>query len=86
MLGGGFVSFLLDTLEEPPPDVSEDTGDLLLTVLLALNLQYCLPAENQLLQSLTQRGSARVFTEKVMLLFNREGEWHGISRCDESGD
>ena len=74
MLGGEFVSFLLETLEHPPVDVSDDTGDLLLTVLLALNLQYSLPADNLLLLTLRQRDSARVFTEKVMLLFNREGQ------------
>ncbi|XP_043219401.1 NCK-interacting protein with SH3 domain-like isoform X1 [Amphibalanus amphitrite] len=72
MLGAGFVSFLLETLERPPPEVSDDTADLLLTVLLALNLQYGSPTENQLLAALRQRDCARVFTEKVMLLFNRE--------------
>ena len=77
MLGGEFVSFLLETLERPPADVSEDTVDLLLTVLLALNLQYALPADNQLLLTLRERDCARVFTEKVMLLFNREGKKFG---------
>ncbi|XP_037088949.1 NCK-interacting protein with SH3 domain-like [Pollicipes pollicipes] len=72
MLGIEFVTFLLSTLEQPPADVSDDTVDLLLTDLLALNLQYELPADNQLLLALRQRSNARVFTEKVMLLFNRE--------------
>lgn len=74
-LGVDFATLLLNCIEQPPPcDTLEQLPDVFLRLLLSLNLQFKLPDESVLLQALAKCTLAQTFTEKALLLFNREGE------------
>jgi hypothetical protein len=74
-LGVQFVTFLLNYIEQPPQcDTLEQLPDVFLRLLLSLNLQFRDPNENVLLQALAKCTLAQAFTEKSLLLFNREGK------------
>lgn len=74
-LGEEFAGFVLGNIEQPPEcDELEQLPDVFLRLLLSLNLQFQVPEENVLLLALAQRSVAQTFTEKALLLFNREGE------------
>jgi len=74
-LGVDFISFLFDLIENPPDtDVEEQIPDLFLNLILAYNLQFTASGENLMLKALLQRRLAKAFTEKTLLLLNREGE------------
>lgn len=69
------MSFLFDLIESPPDtDVEDQIPDLFLNLVLAYNLQFAPDAENVMLKALLQRTAAKTFTEKTLLLFNREGK------------
>jgi hypothetical protein len=69
------MSFLFDLIESPPDtDVEEQIPDLFLNLVLAYNLQFGAGVENVMLKALEQRTLAKTFTEKTLLLLNREGE------------
>lgn len=73
-LGVDFVSFLFDLIESAPDtDVDEQIPDLFLNLILAYNLQFSPDVENLMLKALLQRPLAKTFTEKTLLLLNREG-------------
>ena len=69
-----FVDFLLDNIEN---NDHEQIPDLFVNLILAFNLHYEIPSENDVMKVLGERGTAKTFTEKVMLLVNRGG----ISSC-----
>jgi hypothetical protein len=74
-LGLDFVSFLFDLIECPPDtDVEEQIPDLFVNLVLAYNLQFAADVENVMVKALLQRPLAKTFTEKTLLLLNREGE------------
>ena len=66
-----YVNFLLDNIETSD---HEQIPDLFVNLLLAFNLHFDIPSENDVMKVLAERGTAKTFTEKVMLLVNREGE------------
>jgi len=69
-----FVEFLLDNIESPPADDEADAvPDVFVKLLLAFNLHFELPTDNLVMSAVASRGTAKTFTEKLMLLFNREG-------------
>lgn len=74
-VGSEFVSFLLAFIEEPPETDSDDViPDTFLRLVLAYNLQFPLnSSHNLVLEALARRNNAKVFTEKILLLLNREG-------------
>jgi len=68
------VEFLLDCIELPPVnDDADAVPDVFVKLLLAFNLHFELPADNLVMSAIAGRGTAKTFTEKLMLLFNREG-------------
>lgn len=69
-----FITFLLDNIETPPPaDVDEQVADLLLAVILAINLHVkSRPTDSFIVRALRARGAAKVLTEKLLLMVNRE--------------
>jgi hypothetical protein len=74
-LGVDFMSFLFDLIESPlDTDVEEQIPDLFLNLVLAYNLQFAPDVENVMLKALLQRTLAKTFTEKSLLLLNREGK------------
>ena len=70
-----FVEFLLDTIESPPAgDEADALPDVLVKLLLAFNVHFDLPSDNLVMLAVAGRGTAKTLTEKLMLLFNREGQ------------
>ena len=75
-LGSDFIDFLLNHIENPPDtDVEDQVPDLFIALILSYNLQFKNSQDNVVVKSLSQRPVAKVFTEKILLLLNREGEW-----------
>ena len=70
-----FVHYLLDTIEEPPDNDDEDqVPDAFLAILLAFNQHFKAPGHNTVLKTIISRQCHRTFSEKVLLLFNREAD------------
>lgn len=73
-MGKRFLSFILDNIEYPPDtDLEEQIPDLFLNLIISLNLQFSEEIENPVLAALEERDIAKSFTEKILLLINREG-------------
>ncbi|KZC14233.1 PREDICTED: NCK-interacting protein with SH3 domain isoform X2 [Dufourea novaeangliae] len=71
-LGPDFIAFALDLIENPPDmDLEDQISDLFVNLLLSYNLQF-INSENIVLNALKERTIAKSFTEKILLLFNRE--------------
>ena len=74
-LGVEFLTFLFDLIENPPEtDVNEQIPDLFLNLVLSYNLQFASFVDNVMLKALVERTIAKTFTEKILLLLNREGK------------
>lgn len=66
--------FILNNVESPPDtDVDEQIPDLFLNLIISYNLQFILESDNMVLKALSGRKVAKIFTEKILLLLNREG-------------
>lgn len=75
-LGSDFISFLLDLIETPPDtDLEDQIPDLFVNLILSYNLQFT-TSENIVLHALRERTVAKIFTEKILFLFNREGKFY----------
>lgn len=75
LLGTSFLNFLLKFIEDPPEiDEDEQIPELFVNLILSYNLQFKSPKENVVLDALEHRNIAKVFTEKILLLLNREGK------------
>ncbi|XP_043798994.1 NCK-interacting protein with SH3 domain isoform X2 [Apis laboriosa] len=71
-LGPDFITFILDLIENPPDmDLEDQIPDLFVNLILSYNLQFT-NSENIVLNALKERTVAKNFTEKILLLFNRE--------------
>ncbi|XP_076763836.1 NCK-interacting protein with SH3 domain [Xylocopa sonorina] len=71
-LGPDFIAFILDLIENPPDmDLEDQIPDLFVNLILSYNLQF-INSENIVLNALKERTVAKSFTEKILLLFNRE--------------
>ncbi|KAF5292273.1 hypothetical protein FQR65_LT11236 [Abscondita terminalis] len=72
-MGSTFLNFIFNNIESPPDtDIEEQIPDLFLNFMLSFNLQFTSENENILLKTLEKRNTAKTFTEKILLLFNRE--------------
>ena len=72
-LGPSFVAFALDNIEhQPGADTEDEIPDSFLAMLASYNLQFADTATNLVLRGLAASESAKVFTEKLLLLLNRE--------------
>lgn len=75
-----FVEYLLDGIESPlANDETEAVPDVFVKLLLAFNVHFELPSDNLVMSAVASRGTAKTFTEKLMLLFNREGRFLLVS-------
>ncbi|CAG9815594.1 unnamed protein product [Phaedon cochleariae] len=73
LLGKRFLAFILDNIEYPPDtDLDEQIPDLFLNLVISFNLQFSEEIENPVLAALEDRDVAKSFTEKILLLINRE--------------
>ncbi|TRY70898.1 hypothetical protein TCAL_02794 [Tigriopus californicus] len=72
-LGSSFVTFLLDYIEAPPtPDSEHEIPDVFIGLALSYNLQFPDIQTNVMVSCLSGRSGAKTWTEKVLLLLNRE--------------
>ena len=73
-MGTEFISFLLNLTENPPDtDLDDQIPDLFVNLILSYNLQFH-NGENIVLEALKERTVAKTFTEKILLLLNRESK------------
>lgn len=73
-IGTEFILFILDIVEIPPEvDVLELIPDIMINLILSLNLQFEHFADNFILNAMQKISSAKTFTEKILVLLNREG-------------
>ncbi|XP_037027751.1 NCK-interacting protein with SH3 domain [Bradysia coprophila] len=72
-IGTEFILFILDIIEIPPEaDVLEIIPDIMINLILSLNLQFEHFADNFILNAMQKISSAKTFTEKILVLLNRE--------------
>lgn len=68
-----FVLFMLNLIENPlEDDQTEFLSDVMINLLLAFNLQFDTFSENTILEAMQQVKTSKSFTEKILLLINRE--------------
>ncbi|XP_061389219.1 NCK-interacting protein with SH3 domain [Musca vetustissima] len=68
-LGVHFASFLLEIIEGNNPEI---LVDMVISLVLAFNLQFNDSNHNVVVEAMQTLPSAKVFTEKILLLLNRE--------------
>lgn len=69
-----FIQFLMNIVEnQPDTDTTDILPDVMINLILAFNLQFDNTSENIVLEALEKIQSAKTFTEKILLLINREG-------------
>ena len=74
-LGNSLVSFLLEQIESSPErEIEDDLADTFMGLIASYNLQFDQTRDNIVLQCLGSAGSAKIFTEKLLLLLNREDD------------
>lgn len=74
-LGGSLVTFLLSKIEQSSEkDLEEDLADTFMGLICSYNLQFEQASDNLVLQSLGKADNAKIFTEKLLLLLNREDD------------
>lgn len=66
---------MFDNVEYPPDtDLDEQIPDLFLNLIISFNMQFTDESENPVLAALEDKDVAKTFTEKILLLINREGK------------
>ncbi|XP_058821759.1 NCK-interacting protein with SH3 domain [Topomyia yanbarensis] len=72
-LRADFVIFLLNLIETPPEtDVHNVLPDTMINLILSFNLQFENFTDNIVLEAMEQIRTAKTFTEKILVLINRE--------------
>lgn len=70
-----FVLFMLNLIENPlEDDQTEFLSDVMINLMLAFNLQFDNFGENTILEAMRDVKASKSFTEKILLLVNREGK------------
>lgn len=69
-MGVHFASFLLEIVEGNNPEI---LVDMVIALILAFNQQFSEHTVNVIIEAMQNLPTAKVFTEKLLLLLNREG-------------
>jgi hypothetical protein len=70
-----FIEFILDQIETPHDvEMEDEIADTLTALILSFNLHIKDAHDNVILKVLAEKGTAKVFTEKIMMLMNRGGK------------
>ena len=70
-----FIKFILDKIESPPSsDYEDQVTDVLVNFVLAFNLHFVKVGDNLIMKAIGERRTVKVLTEKILLLFNRDGK------------
>lgn len=75
-LGVHFASFLLEIVEGNNPEL---LVDMVIALILAFNQQFSEQSVNVIIEAMQNLPTAKVFTEKLLLLLNREGKFPCLS-------
>jgi hypothetical protein len=71
----GFIDFLMETIENPPDvDEEDQIADSFTHLVLAFNVHFKDWSANSVMRVLSQRGTAKTFSEKLLMLVNREDD------------
>ncbi|GAB0095188.1 NCK-interacting protein with SH3 domain [Sergentomyia squamirostris] len=71
--GKDFLLFVLNIIESPPAtDINEILPDVMINLILSFNLQFDHFGNSLLLDAFREMRSAKTFTEKLLMLINRE--------------
>ncbi|XP_055682090.1 NCK-interacting protein with SH3 domain [Lutzomyia longipalpis] len=71
--GKDFLLFVLNIIESPPAtDINEILPDVMINLVLSFNLQFDHFANSVVLDAFREMRSAKTFTEKLLMLINRE--------------
>lgn len=73
-LSSDFITFLLDIIENPVDLEHQDIVDELIFLVMAFNLQFNDSDDNVCIEAMQKMQCAKNFTEKVLLLINREND------------
>lgn len=74
-LGSSLISFILHKIETPPTlDTEEEIADAFMGLVASYNLQFQHTQDNIVLHCLAASSTAKIFTEKLLLLLNREDD------------
>jgi len=74
-LGTSLINFVLAKIEsQPEQDTDEEIADCFMGLLASYNLQFSRTQDNIVLQCLSTTNNAKTFTEKLLLLLNREDD------------
>eukprot|EP00095_Tigriopus_kingsejongensis_P003296 snap_masked-scaffold355_size198070-processed-gene-0.1 protein:Tk03296 transcript:snap_masked-scaffold355_size198070-processed-gene-0.1-mRNA-1 annotation:"nck-interacting protein with sh3 domain isoform x1" len=85
-MGSTFVLFLLDYIEAPPTtDLDHEIPDVFIGLALSYNLQFHDIHTNVMVSCLSGRSGAKTWTEKILLLLNREEDPTAILGQDTGG-
>lgn len=73
-LRSDFITFLLTIIEDPADMDFQEIGDDLIFLCLSFNLQFTDAEDNVVLDAMQKLQCAKNFTEKILLLINREND------------
>ncbi|XP_055585691.1 NCK-interacting protein with SH3 domain [Uranotaenia lowii] len=72
-LRADFVIFLLNLIENPPEtDIHMALSETMISLILSFNLQFDNFTDNVVLEAMEQIQTAKTFTEKILVMINRE--------------
>ncbi|XP_060558045.1 NCK-interacting protein with SH3 domain-like [Ruditapes philippinarum] len=72
-LNAEFLHFVFKSMDNPVSvEHEEQVTELLVNFILAFNLHFHVPADNLVMKVIEERKTVKVFTEKLLLLFNRD--------------
>lgn len=74
-IGTEFIHFVVDIIEQPPDadDDQDQLSDIMVNLLIALNQQFDDAVDNVVVQAMRDVPVAKTFTEKILVLLNRDG-------------
>ena len=74
-LDAEFLHFVFKSMDNPASvEHEEQVTELLVNFMLAFNLHFHVRADNLVMKVIEERKTVKVFTEKLLLLFNRDGK------------
>ena len=86
-LGASLINFILGKIETSSSQDSEDElADCFMGLLASYNLQFPRPEDNIVLRGIGSSHQAKIFTEKLLLLLNREDDPAAIINGPREGE
>lgn len=72
---GDFIRILISLIESPLQNDTQDVlSDIMVNLILSINLQFDDFTDSIVMDAYREEKSAKIFTEKILVLLNREGK------------